>query len=223
MISLKLNALGFMAITTFVLTACQGNIGPTPWPEDGQAPMPATPEEEPMPEWSKNPADELTRYTEYLTQAGVNDPAQLWSEKEVQACDVLAHQGSVTFNSGVKESCTWQQSQPGWVIESVRVDVLENKHDRGSYTESIIAADGQFDMNVKDIGDQWNVAIDLAAKAKDVEVKKQLEVGYQHHMERVVSISSNKNSVYLEANANGGLFQSSTIHVIATAKLIRVQ
>jgi hypothetical protein len=136
---------------------------------------------------------------------------------------LLVHQGSGTFNSGVTESCTWQQSQPGWVIESVRVDLLENKHDRGSYTESVIAADGQFNMNVKEIGDQWNAAIDLAAKAVDVEVQKKLEIGYQNHMERVVDVSSNKNSVYVEANANGGLFQSSTIHVIATAKLIRVQ
>jgi hypothetical protein len=208
MISFKI--IGFLTITPFVLAAC------------GETSSPA-PEGDQTPTWSSNPTDELDRYNGYLFQSGIDDPQQLGSEKEVQACDVLAHQGAGTFDSGNTESCTWQQSAPGFVIESVSVAVLENKHDRGSYTESVIAADGQFDMSVKEIGDQWSAAIDLAGKAKDVAVQKKLELGYQHHMERVLSLSSNKNSVYLEVNANGGVFQSSTIHVVATAKLIRVQ
>lgn len=209
---INLESLGFLAIAPFVFAACGDTFGPAP-----------APEEEETPRWSANPADELERYNGYLFQSGVNDPEQLGSEKEVQACDVLAHQGAGTFDSGKTESCLWQQSVPGFVIESVSVAVLENKHDRGSYTESIIAADGQFDLSVKEIGDQWSAAIDLAANAKDVEVQKKLELGYQHHMEKVSSLASSKNSVYLEVNANGGLFQSSTIHVIATAKLFRVQ
>ncbi len=230
MIDCNLKTMAFLAITSFVFTACQGSLhstldeDPTPFSSAPEDPMPPPPVlEDPTPEWSTNPADELDRYNGYLAQAGVNHPDQLGGEKEVPACDVLVHQGSVTFNKGVTKSCTWQQSEPGWVIESARVEVKENAHNRGSYTMSVIAADGQFDMSVKEIGDHWNVAIDLAAKAKDIEVKKKLELAYQNHMERVVSISSNKNSVYLEANANGGLFQSSTIHVVAIAKLIRVQ
>ena len=71
--------------------------------------------------------------------------------------------------------------------------------------------------------DQWSLAIDLAAEGNDVEVKAQLELGYKHHLEQTQSFSTNKNSVYLEARAEGGLFESSTIHVVAMAKLVRVQ
>lgn len=235
MIKANLKNLGFLAIASFVLSACAAPARPAPAPDESPAPgsqlpggpaqpqLPGAPVADAPPDWSTDPADELARFDDYLIQAGFNNPDQLLSEKEVQACDVLAHQGSGTFNSGVTQSCTWQQSEPGWVVESVRVDVLENKHDRGSYTEDIIAADGQFDLSVKEVGDQWTAAIDLAAKAKDVEVEKKLSLAYQHHMERVVSMSSNKNSVYLEVLANGGLFQSSTIHVIAYAKLVRLQ
>lgn len=212
-----IKTVGFMAFTFLALAACSEGRLDTP------KEAPTVDKEAPAPQWSDDPQDELARYNGYLSQAGFMSPEQLGAEKEVQVCDVLAQQGSFTFDSGNNRTCVWQQSEPGWVIESVGVQVLENKNDRGSYTYSVIAADGQFHMDTKEIGNKWNAAIDLAGKAGDVSVEKKLEIGFQHHMERVLNLSSDKNSVYVEANANGGLFQSSIIHVVATAKLVKVE
>ena len=46
---------------------------------------------------------------------------------------------------------------------------------------------------------------------------------YQQHMERMVSLSANKNTVHLEVTANGGAFAKSAIRVILRGKKIRVE
>ena len=76
------------------------------------------------------------------------------------------------------------------------------------------------------MSDEWTIdpndpataAIDLSTKAKDVEATKKLEFEYQRHMERMVNLSANQNTVHLEVTANGGLFKKSVIHVVLTVE-----
>jgi hypothetical protein len=205
-----LKTVGALAITSALLTACGAG---------DELDL----DETDSVEEADSEADVLIRYYNYLSQAGFNNPSQLGSEKDVQACEVRVQQGSVTFNSGVTKSCVWQQSEPGWVVQSVWVTVRENKNNRGSYAYSVIDQAGQFYMDVNEIGNKWKGAIDASAKAGDVDAKAKLELEFEHHMQRIVNFSSNKNSVYLEATANGGLFQTSIIDVVATARLLKVE
>ncbi len=165
----------------------------------------------------------LTRAYGYLSQAGFSNPSALGTVKEVVICDTQASQGSVTFNRGETRTCTWQQTEPGWVLQSVAVEVKENKNDRGSYSYNTMAANGQFFMHLQEIGDKWKAAIDLSAKAKDVEATKKLDFDYQRHMERLVNLAANQNTVHLEVTANGGLFKKSVIHVVLKGTLVRVE
>jgi hypothetical protein len=129
----------------------------------------------------------------------------------------------VTLNSGRTETCPYQHGIPGWQIIESQVKVLENIKGRGSYTKGIIAKDGQFTINVQQIGDKWKVATDLAIKAGDIEAKKKLDLEYQRHQQLIASYASNENTFWLTATANGGAFQKSRIHVVARVKLIRLQ
>jgi hypothetical protein len=167
--------------------------------------------------------DARQRDQAYLAQAGFRNPDQLGKTKEVVACELKVFQGAVTFNRGITEHCVWQQSEPGWAVQSVTIEVKEDLNNRGRYSYDVVAENGQYFMNVKEIGDKWKAAIDAAAKVSDIEVKRRLEVDYQHHMETVYNVASNKNTIRLSATANGGLFRRSRIHVVAKAKLIRVE
>jgi hypothetical protein len=234
----KLKIIGLMAFTFAALAACGPELTPEEMElEQASDPLlaPRLPIDDsggggggifipaPQPAPAPAPSAELTRYYGYLSQAGFYNPSQLGMVKEEVLCDVYVSQGAVTFNRGVTKTCTWQQTEPGWVLQSVSVEVPENKNGRGSYAYNTMAADGQFFMHIQETGDKWKVAIDLAAKAADVEVKRKLELDYQQHMERMVSLSANKNTVHLEVTANGGAFAKSAIRVILRGKKIRVE
>lgn len=166
---------------------------------------------------------EQSRYYEYLAQAGFDNPRLLGMVKEERGCQVRVTQGAGTFNRGETKTCVYQPSEPGWVIQSFTVDVLENKHGRGSYSVDVIAEGGEFNRSFKEIGDKLKLAIDLAASKGDIEVKRKLELEHQRHLERVLSIGATRNSAHLEVTANGGLFRKSVIEVILRAKLLKVR
>jgi hypothetical protein len=232
----KLKSIGLMGFTFAALAACGPELSPeemeleqasnpllaprAPGDDSGGGgaggSIPATP---PAPASSA----ELTRYYGYLSQAGFYNPSELGMVKEEVLCDVYVSQGAGTFNRGITKTCTWQQTEPGWALQSVSVEVPENKNGRGSYAHSTMAADGQFFMHIQETGDKWKAAIDMAASAADVEVKQKLEFDYQHHMERMVKLSANQNTVHLEVTANGGAFAKSAIRVILRGKKIRVE
>jgi hypothetical protein len=159
----------------------------------------------------------------YMQQAGLPKSAELGQERWINACDVRAQQGAVTFNSGRTETCTYQYDKPGWQILEYQIDVLENKHGRGSYKGDIIAKDGNFTVNEQQIGDKWKVAIELAIKYKDIEAKRKLELEHERNLQLIRSYSSNKNTFFLSATANGGLARKSVIHVKGKIKVIRLQ
>lgn len=166
--------------------------------------------------------DSQTHPIEYYTQqAGLTDPAKIGEEKWIDACDVVAEQGAFTFNSGITKTCTYQVDN-GWQIVESKLDVLENKYGRGSYTSNIIAKDGQFSVNEQEIGAKWKVAIEAATKAKDTEARAKLELEYQRNIQLIRNYSANKNTFFMEVTANGGLGRKSVVHVVGKVKLVRI-
>jgi hypothetical protein len=157
----------------------------------------------------------------YTNLAGLPAPSLLGQEKEVPGCEVTAEQGAVTFNQGVTRECTYQPG-PGWQIVSVEIDVLENKYNRGSYASHIIDAGGQVTLTEKELGDKWKIAIDTALSLGDIEAKTKLELEYQRHRELYFSVASNRNTLLLEATANGGAFRKSVVRLKSRVKLVRV-
>lgn len=225
----NLKTLGLLTLTS-ALAACGEGIPMTPEEEAMMAEqesalvIPGRPSRDGEPRPQPVLQDQvLARAYGYLSQAGFSNPSALGRVKEVVICDTQASQGSVTFNRGETRTCTWQQTEPGWVLQSVAVDVKENKNGRGSYSYNTMAANGQFFMHIQEIGDKWKAAIDLSTKAKDVEATKKLDFEYQRHMERLVNLSANQNTVHLEVTANGGLFKKSVIHVVLKGTLVRVE
>ncbi len=159
----------------------------------------------------------------YMQQAGLPKSAELGQERWFKACKVRAQQGAVTFNSGKTETCTYQHDIPGWQIVEYKINVLENKYGRGSYKGDIIAANGNFTVNEQQIGDKWKAAIELAIKYNDVEAKRKLELEYQRHQQLIRSYSSNKNTFFLSATANGGLARKSVLYLKTKLKIVRLQ
>ena len=158
----------------------------------------------------------------YMRKAGLPKLSQIGEEEWVNACDVRAQQGAGTFNSGRTETCTYQNDRLGWQIVEYKIDVLENKHGRGSYKGDIIAKNGQFTVNEQQIGDKWKAAIELADKDGDFETKRKLELEYQRHQQLIGRYASNKNTFFLKATANGGAFRKSVIHVKGKVRMIYV-
>lgn len=162
------------------------------------------------------------RVDSYLLQAGLPTIGQLGEERWFNACEVRSQQGAGTFNVGRTQTCTYQNDIPGWQIVEYQIDVLENKYGRGSYKGDVIAAGGQYTYNEQETGSKWNVALELAVKANDVEAKRKLDIEYQRHRQLVVTHASNKNTLFISATANGGLFRNSVIHVKGRVKMIRI-
>ncbi|MEM9925034.1 MAG: hypothetical protein AAF915_14995 [Cyanobacteria bacterium P01_D01_bin.50] len=156
----------------------------------------------------------------YMKQVGLPKLSQIGEEKWVNACDVRAQQGAVTFNRGRTETCTYQNGTSGWQIVEYKIDVLKNKHGRGSYSGNIIAKNGQFTVDEQQIGDKWKAAIELADKKGDFETKRKLELEYERHQRLIRRYASNKNTFFLKATANGGAFRKSVIHVKGKVKMI---
>lgn len=179
----------------------------------------------PRPGPSEDPARlaEQERYYEYLSQAGFDNPRMLGMVREDIPCRLRVSQGAGSFNSGLTETCTSQPQEPGWVIQSATPEVIENKHDRGRYSFDVIAEGGEFNKTVKEIGDTFKLAIDLAASKGDIEVKRKIEIEHQRHLERVVHIGATRNTVHLSVTANGGLFRKSVIEVALRVKLLKVR
>ncbi|EPX65295.1 hypothetical protein D187_000720 [Cystobacter fuscus DSM 2262] len=220
MSNLTLKTLGLMSLTCAALTGCGEGM------PEAVTTSTATAEQElawPFPFPTPEELEQRARYLNYLSQAGFTNPSELRTTKEIVACDTYVSQGAGTFNSGVTRDCVYQATEYGWGIESVRLEVLQNRNGRGSYTYNTLAEGGQFNFNVQEIGDKWNVALELAAKAADIEVQKKLQIDYQRHMERTLALSANKNTVHLQVTANGGLFEKSEIHVKVYATLVRLQ
>jgi hypothetical protein len=180
------------------------------------SPWPGPPEEQPS-------SSEQNRYYEYLSQAGFDNPRLLGRVKEVRGCTARVQQGAGIFNHGETKTCTYQPSEPGWVIQSVEADVTENKHGRGSYSVDVIAKEGDFNKRFKELRDKFKLATELAASQGDTEVKRKLEFERQRQLERMLSIGAAKNSAHLEVTANGGLFRTSVIEVILRVKLLKVR
>ena len=158
----------------------------------------------------------------YMRKVGLPKLSQIGEEQWVNACDVRAQQGAGTFNSGRTETCTYQNDRPGWQIVEYKIDVVKNKHGRGSYKGDIIAKNGQFTVNEQQIGDKWKAAIELADKKGDFETKRKLELEYERHQRLIGRYASNKNTFFLKATANGGAFRKSVIHVKGKVRMIYV-
>ncbi|MGB6297974.1 MAG: hypothetical protein WBF90_17555 [Rivularia sp. (in: cyanobacteria)] len=157
----------------------------------------------------------------YMRKVGLPKLSQIGEEEWVDACpSVYVHQGAGTFNSGKTEICPYQPDRPGWQIVEYDIEVLKNKHGRGSYSGGIIAENGQFTVNEQQIGDKWKAAIELADKKGDFETKRKLELEYQRHQQLIGRYASNKNTFFLKATANGGAFRKSVIHVKGKVKMI---
>jgi hypothetical protein len=162
-------------------------------------------------------------YDWYMQQAGLPAPAEIGKTMTVPAaCDIRATQGAVTFNRGVTQTCTYQHNIPGWQIIGADLEVLENQNGRGSWSQAIIAANGQFTASSKELGDKWKVAIDMAGKFGDIEAKTKLELEYQRHQETFLQYASDKNTFFLSVTANGGAFAKSAIRVRANVRLVQI-
>lgn len=157
----------------------------------------------------------------YMQLAGLPAPDEFGEVKEVDGCEVLVEQGAVTFNNGNTRSCTYEPP-PGWQLVGGRVEVLENRNNRGSYNYSILQNNSKLSALHKELGAKWKTAIDWSIKYKDVEAKRKLEFEYQRQQEYFFEIASNNAAMYLEATANGGLLKKSRIHVRSKVKLVRI-
>lgn len=172
---------------------------------------------------NSNSAPQVQSVDWYMEQVGLPKSAELGEERWFDACEVVAQQGAVTFNSGKTETCTYQHSVTGWQILEYQIEVLENKYGRGSYKGDIIAENGNFTVNEQQIGDKWKAAIELAIKFKDVEAERKLNLEYQRNQQLIRNYASNKNTFFLSATANGGAFRKSVIRVKGKVKMIRIQ
>jgi hypothetical protein len=189
-----------------------GNPNPNPGPESG-------------PDQPGPPGPPIltggTSLESYTSSVGLTDPAKIGEERWFLLCDFQAQQGAVTLNSGSTETCT-RQMRDGWQIVEHEVEVVTNKHNRGSYTTNIIEKDGQFSANEQEIGSKWKLAIEKAIKAGDFETQKKLELEYQRNMQLIKQYSSNKNTLFAKITANGGLFRKSLIHIKVRVKAVRI-
>jgi hypothetical protein len=161
------------------------------------------------------------RVDSYMKQAGLPTSAELGEEKWIEgACTLRVEKG---WPGGSRsDECSYQHAIPGWQIIGSEVKVLENRGGRGSYSTHIIAKDGQFTINRQEIGNKWNLAIDLAIKAGDIEAKKKLDLGYQKHQQYIATYAANENTFLLEATARAGAIQRSVIDLSARVKIIRL-
>jgi hypothetical protein len=91
--------------------------------------------------------------------------------------------------------------------------VIENLHNRGSAKADFLAEGLNFSVNEQEIGDKWKVAKDLAVKYGGADVSTKLNVEYERHQQLIRSYQTNKNTLFVKATANGGLFRKSFIHV----------
>ena len=183
----------------------------------------STQEKQPVLLAQNETASEVHNLDSYMQQAGLPTSAELGEERWFNVCEIQAQQGAGTFNSGRTETCTYQHTIPGWQMLEYKIEVLENKYNRGSYKGDIIAADGNFTVNEQEVGDRWKIAIDKAAKAGDIEMKGKLELEYQRHQQLIRNYATNKNTFFLSATANGGLARKSVIRLRAQALMIRIQ
>jgi hypothetical protein len=182
----------------------------TPFDDPNAVPNPTDIGAAPSP--SDVPSDP-TNLNWYLLKAGLLLLEQLGEEKWVLACEVISQQGAGTFNSGHPETCTYNPP-PGWVIIDRRpIQIIENRYGRGSATADFLAEGLNFSVNEQEIGDKWKVAKDLAVKYGGVDVSTKLNVEYERHQQLIRSYQTNKNTLFVKATANGGLFRKSIIHV----------
>lgn len=193
-----------------------------PIPEQQQATP--TPDQQQVAPTPGEPVIEVHSVDWYKQQVGLSKSAELGEERWFDDfCEVRAYQGAVTLNRGITENRVCQQDIPGWQIIGHKIEVIENKNNRGSWRANVIAKDGNFVANEQEIGSKFAAAITLAVKYKDIEAKKGLELEYQRNSQLIRSYSSNKNSLELKATANGGAFSKSIIHIKAKVKMIRLR
>jgi hypothetical protein len=161
------------------------------------------------------------RVDSYMRQAGLPTSAELGEERWIEgACSLRVEKG---WPGGSKiDECFYQHAIPGWQIIGSEVKVLENRGGRGSYSTKIIAKDGQVTINREEIGNKWNVAIDLAIKAGDIGAKTKLELEREKHQQDIATYAANENTFLLEATARAGAVQRSVIELNARVKIIRL-
>ncbi len=160
------------------------------------------------------------RADSYMRQAGLPTSAQLGEERWIEgACRLRVEKG---WPGGSNNGECFYQPPTGWQIIDSEVKVLENRNGRGSFSTKIIAANGQVTINRQEIGNKWNVAIDLALKAGDIEAKNKLELERQKNQQYIATYAANENTFLLEATARAGAVQRSVIELDARVKLIRL-
>lgn len=184
---------------------------------EGEPPPPSPPPPPPPTNTTASYLDATARA--YLAQEGVYDVASVGGTKWVDACSVSAHQGSVTFNSGITKMCSYA-SPPGWVILETGYVVLENKNNRGSW--SVGSANGNVSFSTVDFGSKFSGAIDHAISVGDISAKQKLELEYQRLNGYSYLFTGTGNNLVAVVTANGGLFKSSSISILAKAKLLHV-
>jgi hypothetical protein len=160
------------------------------------------------------------RVDSYMRQAGLPTSAELGEERWIEeACKLRVEKG---WPGGSNSGECFYQPPTGWQIIESKVEVLENKNGRGSYSTKTIAKDGQVTINRQEIGSKWNVAIDLAIKAGDIEAKNKLELEYQKHQQYIATYAANENTFLLEATARAGAVERGVIELKAQVKIIRL-
>lgn len=157
----------------------------------------------------------------YMQKAGLANLEELGEERWRSGCELQAQQGAVTFNRGRTETCTWQP-EPGWVIIDHKIEVIQNLNNRGSYKTDILAEGADFVVNEQEIGDKWKVARDLAIKYGGADVSINLNIEYERHQQLIRSYQTNKNTFFMSATANGGLFRKSVIQVKSNILVKRI-
>jgi hypothetical protein len=161
------------------------------------------------------------RVDSYMRQAGLPTSAELGEERWVEgACRLRVEKGWP--GGSRRDECFYQHAIPGWQIIGSEIKVLENRNGRGSYSTKIIAKNGQVTINQQEIGNKWNVAIDLALKAGDIQAKNKLELERQKHQQYIATYAANENTFLLEATARAGAVQRSVIELDARVKIIRL-
>ena len=156
----------------------------------------------------------------YLAQVGVPDATSVGGVQWVNACKVSANQGAGTFNSGITNSCSWANLQPGWIVLEVNYEVLRNDHGRGS--ASVSSVNGSVTISTSEFGSKFNGAMDVAISIGDISASQKLQLEYQRLNGYSFMFDGVGNNVVATVKANGGLFQGSRIEIQATAKLLRV-
>lgn len=140
----------------------------------------------------------------------------------VDACEVNVYQSSMTvFSGSITENCIWQNSRANWVINNVKIQVLDNRNGRGSWSSKTMAGNSYYNA-MDEVVKKYNYAIDAALKLGKRDLAAKLKLHLENLEKRVSSYKSSHNAVQIFATADANFWNSSRVHIRGRVELIRI-